>query len=158
MESLTENGMEVDETSPGVSVFVDLGSDLDVHVEGVGDVFHHDEEVGDGEAGEDGVGGAGHLAAGEHRDVDGVGGGADDADDQRDVAVQAAVGAVEVGGAGHAVRVCGVRHARGPLSLCWWSSAVENCQHHLDIKPSHNTRHRHNLKQIIVSQYSDNSN
>lgn len=146
MKGLTENGMEVNEDGPRISVSVDLRSDFDVHVQSVGYVFEHDQEIGDGESGEYGVGGAGHFASGEDSYVDGVGCGADDADDEGDVAVHAAVGLVEVGGAGHAVRVGRVRHARGPRSLrLVLSSTLERGQHHPDIKPSRVTRHRHNL-------------
>lgn len=110
VERLTEDGVEVHEHGPAVRVAVDLRPDLDVHVQRVGDVLQHDEQVGHGQAREDGVGGAGHLAARQHGDVDGVGDGADHADGHGDVAVQPAVAAVEVAGAGHAVGARVARH------------------------------------------------
>lgn len=66
--------MEIYEDRPGVCVFVNLRSNFDVHVKCVRYVLEHDQQVGEGEAGEDGVGGGDHLAAAEHGDVDGVGG------------------------------------------------------------------------------------
>ena len=39
------------------------------HVDGEGDVFSHDQAVGDGDAGEDHVDGVLHVPVGEHQDV-----------------------------------------------------------------------------------------
>lgn len=110
MESLAKNGVKVDKDRPSVGVLIDLWSNLDVHVERVGNVFKHNEEVSDCEASENRVGGAAHLTAAEHGYVDGVGGGANDADDQCYVPMQAAVSFVEVGGAWNAVCVRCVCH------------------------------------------------
>lgn len=128
MEDLTEDGVEVNEDRPRVGVLVDLRANFDVHVERVRDILEHDEEVSDGQPSEDGVGGAGHLTAGEDRDVDGVGGRADDADQESDVAVQPAVCLVEVAGAGQAdaQRLIGHR-AWGACSSCAQQPQAASC-------------------------------
>lgn len=126
VKGLTEYRMEIYEYGPGVRVFVDLRPNFDVHMECKRYIFQHDEEISDGKAGEYGVGGTDHFSAAEDSNVDRVGSGADDADDNGDVAVQPAVRPIEVGGAGHAVRVGRVRHpdARAPLKRsCVLSSA-----------------------------------
>lgn len=58
---------------------------------GEGNVLQHDEQVSDGEAGEHGISGGGHLATRQHGDVQSVGYGAEHADEEADVAVQLAV-------------------------------------------------------------------
>lgn len=87
MEGLAEYGVEVDEDRPRVRVLIHLRPDFDVHVECIRYIFEHHEEIGDRETSEDGVGGATHLSAAEHGDIDGVGSGTNDADNQRYVPV-----------------------------------------------------------------------
>lgn len=107
VEGLTEYRVEVDEYGPRVRVSVELGCDVRVDMKGEGDVVDHDEQVGNGETGEDGVGGGAHLLARKHGDIDGIGGAAEEADDERDVAMHAHVHVLEGLPTRHAIR-----HAR----------------------------------------------
>lgn len=118
MESLTKYRVEVYEYCPSVRVFVEIRADVNVDVKSEGYVVEHDEEVCDGEAGEDRVRGGDHLLAAEDRDVDGVGGGAQEADEQGDVPVYLDVHALEVAPSRVAVRhrICHLlRHLASPL-------------------------------------------
>lgn len=104
MEGLTEYRMKVHEDGPRVRVFIEIGSDGRVDVKSERYIVDHDEQVGDGEPCEYRVGGRGHFLAAEHSNVNGVSGGAEQADDERDVAVHTNVHVLEGLPARHAVR------------------------------------------------------
>lgn len=146
VEGLTEYRVEVDEYGPRVRVSVEFGCDIRINMEGEGYVVDHDKQVGDGEAGKNGVGGGAHLLAREHGDVDGVGGAAEQADEECNVAVHTYVHVLEVLPARHAVRparlLVRARSARHIHSL-FRLNAFVICRAHY-------------LKEIKISKYIRN--
>lgn len=95
MADLGEVRMEQNEQRPVVVIMLPTGLFPDIHVPGERDVLDHDQEVGDGQAGEDGVGRGAHVRSGEDDDVEEVGDGAEETDHQAHVAVVRAVRVVE---------------------------------------------------------------
>lgn len=82
--------MEEHEDGPGIGILVGgcPGSALGyVHVTGERDIFQHDQQVGNSQTGQEGVGWWRHLPTREHRDVETVGHGAEEAHNQADVAM-----------------------------------------------------------------------
>ena len=72
-----------------------LGAVEDVETEGEGQVGDHGQPVGQGEPGEDAVGGRDHVPSGEDDDVEKVGHDAEQTDDSRQVSVDVHVPIVE---------------------------------------------------------------